>query len=127
MTDENFSRAARLTDIESAFPLAVTLDDGTRLCLVRDGDAAFAVLDRCPHRDFALSSGDVVDACILECPWHGARFDVRTGAVVQGPATDALETFAVRVVDGEVYVGPRHAVARTNQPGDSVDLNGELA
>ena len=106
MTDGSFRRAARLADIDAGFPLAVTLDDGSRLCLVRDGDQAYAVLDRCPHRDFALSSGDVVDACILECPWHGARFDVRTGDVVQGPATDPLETFAVRVVNGDVFVGP---------------------
>ena len=106
MTAAPFRRAARLADIDVAFPLAVTLDDGSRLCLVRDGDDAYAVLDRCPHRDFALSSGDVVDACILECPWHGARFDVRTGEVVQGPATDPLETFSVRVVNGDVFVGP---------------------
>ena len=113
MTAHGFERVARLSDIEAHFPLAVTLGDGTRLCLVRDGEQAYAVLDRCPHRDFALSSGDVVAPCILECPWHGARFDVRTGSVVQGPATDALERFAVRVVDGEVWIGAQAPDSRT--------------
>ncbi len=106
MTDA-FVFVSRLADIEDGFPLAATLANGTRLCVVRDGNDAYAVLDRCPHRDFALSSGDVVAPRILECPWHGAQFDVRTGAVVQGPATDPLETFLVRVLDGDVFVGPR--------------------
>ena len=97
-------RLAALRDVESGVPLGVQLEDGRRLCLVRDGDAVFAVDDRCPHRDFALSGGDVIAPCILECPWHGAQFDVRTGAVLQGPATDALTTHAVRVSDGDIYL-----------------------
>ncbi len=107
--DVTYQRAARLGDVEAGIPLAATLDDGTRLCLVREGDEVFAVLDRCSHRDFALSGGDVVAPCTLECPWHGARFDVRTGNVLQGPATDPLPTFDVRVENGEVFVGPQRS------------------
>lgn len=104
-----FVRAAHVDDVESAFPLGVVLADGRRVCLVRDGETVHAVEDRCPHRDFALSGGDLVSPCVLECPWHGARFDVRTGAVLQGPATDAITTFDVRVTDGIVLVGPRRS------------------
>ena len=87
-------------------PTGVTLGDGTRVCLVRDGDSVHAVLDRCTHRDFLLSGGDVVRPCVLECPWHGARFDVRTGAALNGPATEPLVVFPVRVMDGTILVGP---------------------
>ena len=99
-----FELVAALADIEESFPLAATLSDGLRVCLVRDGDAAYAFVDRCPHRDFPLSGGDVISRCVIECPWHGARFDVRTGDVLQGPATDALQRLDVRVEDGKVYV-----------------------
>ena len=99
-------RAARLSDVEAGLPHGVALPDGTRVCLVRDGDQVYAVADRCPHRDFALSGGDMVEPCVLECPWHGARFDVRSGRMLQGPATDDLTTYAVRVVGDEVFVGP---------------------
>lgn len=101
-----YQRAARLSEIQSGLPMGVTLPDGTRVCLVRDGERVYAMADRCPHRDFALSSGDMVAPCILECPWHGARFDVRTGRVLQGPATDDLTRLSVRLGGDEVFVGP---------------------
>jgi nitrite reductase/ring-hydroxylating ferredoxin subunit len=51
----------------------------------------------------------VVAPGVLECPWHGARFDVRTGGCLAGPATDAIATWPVTVADGRVYVGERRA------------------
>ncbi len=101
---DSLQRAALVSEIEEGLPLAVTLADGARICLVRDGDAVYAMADRCPHRDFALSGGDVVEPCVIECPWHGARFDVRTGEVLQGPSTDPLWTYPVQIVDGSVWV-----------------------
>lgn len=104
-----FVHVAHVSEVEAGFPLGVVLEDGRRLCIVRHGDAFYAVDDRCPHRDFALSGGDVVGPCVLECPWHGAQFDVRTGEVLQGPATDPIATYVVRVEQGEIHVGPRQS------------------
>ena len=104
MTTAGYVRVAHVRDVEPGLPLGVILEDGRRLCLVRDGHDIHAVDDRCPHRDFALSGGDVVAPCVIECPWHGARFDVRTGTVLQGPATDAIAVHPVKVVDGEIFV-----------------------
>lgn len=106
---------ARLAEVVAGYPLAVTLADGTAVCLVRDGDAVYAVEDRCPHRDFPLSGGDVVSPCVLECSWHGARFDARTGACLAGPATDAIATWPVTVVDGMVCLGARRAPVVTER------------
>jgi 3-phenylpropionate/trans-cinnamate dioxygenase ferredoxin subunit len=102
-----FRRAAQVSDLESGTPHAVTMGDGEPLCLVREGDQVYALVDRCPHRDFALSGGDLVGPHVLECPWHGARFDCRTGKVLQGPAIEPVTTYAVRVIAGEIFVGPR--------------------
>jgi len=104
---DGFVRAAALQDIDTGLPLGVVMSDGRRVCLVRNGNEVHAVDDRCPHRDFAISGGDLVEPCVLECPWHGARFDVRTGAVLSGPSTDDLGTYPVQVTDGAVFVGPR--------------------
>ena len=100
-----WERVARVEDVPTDVPLAVTLVDGRRLCLVRVHEEVFAVEDRCPHRDFPLSGGDVVDGC-LECPWHGARFDVRTGQCMSGPSEgDAVTVYPVLQVNGNVLVG----------------------
>ena len=103
-------RAARVSEVLTGLPLPVTLPDGQRLCLVKDGERIYAVADRCSHKDFALSGGDLVGPCVLECPWHGARFDVRNGQALSGPATEPLATYSVRVVGEEVFVGGRRSV-----------------
>ncbi len=99
-------RVARLAEMSDGLPLGVVLEDGRRVCLVRDGDMVYAIEDKCSHRDFAISGGDVVRPCVIECPWHGARFDARTGAVLTGPATDDLPTYVVRIDGAAVFVGP---------------------
>jgi 3-phenylpropionate/trans-cinnamate dioxygenase ferredoxin component len=99
-----YEYVAMLMDIDESMPFAAQLSNGSRICLVRDDQAVHAFFDRCPHRDFALSGGDLVEPCVIECPWHGARFDVRTGDVLQGPATDPLFRLQVQVEDHRVYV-----------------------
>lgn len=100
-----WERVANVHDVPTDYPLAITMANGRRLCLVRVHDEVFAVEDRCPHRDFPLSGGDVQDGC-LECPFHGARFDVRTGQCISGPSEgDSVTVFAVMQVNGVVLVG----------------------
>ena len=69
----------------------------------RIGEQLFAIEDRCSHDDGPLCEGDRDGFCI-ECPRHGATFDVRTGDVLSLPATEGVDTFPVTVRDGEVFV-----------------------
>jgi nitrite reductase/ring-hydroxylating ferredoxin subunit len=55
---------------------------------------------KCTHRQGPLSEGKL-DGSTLTCPWHGAQFNVCTGAVLRGPAADPLETYRV-IVEGEI-------------------------
>jgi len=71
------------------------------LCNV-DGDV-YAVADVCTHDRGSLGEGRLRGSTI-ECPRHGARFDVRDGSVVAPPAVRALPTFSVRIVEGRVEV-----------------------
>jgi 3-phenylpropionate/trans-cinnamate dioxygenase ferredoxin subunit len=63
----------------------------------------YAVGDVCTHDRGPLGAGRLRGAAI-ECPRHGARFDVRDGSVVAPPAVRPLPTFPVRIVDGQVEV-----------------------
>lgn len=63
----------------------------------------YCIADLCTHDGGPLEDGEVVD-CQIECPRHGARFDIRTGAVTRLPATDPIPVFAVKVEDGIIFV-----------------------
>lgn len=96
---------AAAADVPDGELLGVTLPDGTPVCLYnRDGEIG-AVGDVCTHAEFALSDGVLRPDGTIECVWHGARFDCRTGAVRRHPATEPLPVFNVRVERGRVLVG----------------------
>lgn len=66
----------------------------------------FAIEDRCTHDDGPLAEGEF-DGCEIACPRHGARFDVRTGAVVSAPAFVPVPTYAVKVEGDDVMVATK--------------------
>ncbi len=63
----------------------------------------YATQDLCTHEHAYLSDGVVVD-CIIECPFHQGRFDVRTGKAMGAPVIVPLKTYPVKTVDGRIYV-----------------------
>jgi 3-phenylpropionate/trans-cinnamate dioxygenase ferredoxin component len=63
----------------------------------------YAIEDRCSHDDGPLCEGGREGFCVI-CPRHGAKFDLRTGAVLSLPATEDVESFPVVVRDGEAFV-----------------------
>ena len=63
----------------------------------------FAIEDVCTHDGGELTGGEIEDGCIA-CPRHGARFDIRTGAVLSPPAYEDVLTFPVRVDQGRIQV-----------------------
>ena len=77
--------------------------DGRDVALFRIGDDYYAIDDVCTHDGGPLADGELFGTCI-ECPRHGARFDVRTGAVVRLPAVVPVPAHAVEVRDDGIYV-----------------------
>ena len=63
------------------------------------GGSFCATQAKCTHRQGPLSEGKL-DGSTVTCPWHGAQFNVCTGAVLRGPATQSLKTYRV-TVEGE--------------------------
>ena len=73
----------------------------------------YAIDNVCPHAGGPLSMGMRGGACgdIIECPWHGWRFNVRTGESPDLPG-ERVGTFPVRVVDDAIEVAVEGASAR---------------
>lgn len=99
---DGWTRVASATDVPTGGLKAVQVQDERVVLANVDGDF-YALQDRCSHQDFPLSSGEL-DRCELECPFHGATFDVRTGRATRLPAVRPVRTYDTEVVDGDVYL-----------------------
>ena len=78
-------RLVALADLPPSGVVEVeTAEHGTLAVGVLDDGTPFAVSNVCRHQFAKLGQGQVRDGC-LECPWHRARYDVTTGAMVSGP------------------------------------------
>jgi len=79
----------------------VTLD-GTAVLLARDQSGQLcAIANTCSHLGGPLDKGSR-EGDVVTCPWHGSRFDLRSGRVLEGPAVFAQPCYEVRVHDGEI-------------------------
>jgi nitrite reductase/ring-hydroxylating ferredoxin subunit len=77
--------------------------EGERVLLANVDGMYYALEDVCGHQRVALSRG-LLEGHEVECPLHFARFDVRTGELINGPISDDVRTYDVRVEDDTVYV-----------------------
>ncbi|TVR59928.1 MAG: non-heme iron oxygenase ferredoxin subunit [Spirochaetaceae bacterium] len=73
------------------------------VALFKLDDGVYALDNSCSHEYSPLCEGMIVDGDVY-CPKHGSRFDVRTGAVKDYPATRPVASYPVKVEDGVVYV-----------------------
>jgi nitrite reductase/ring-hydroxylating ferredoxin subunit/uncharacterized membrane protein len=79
---------------------------GVAVVLARRGGEIYALADTCAHLGGPLSEGELDDTSI-RCPWHGSRFGLTDGRVLEGPSTFTQPSFETRVRDGRIEVRPR--------------------
>lgn len=77
--------------------------DGSPVAVFNLGGEYHAIEDTCTHDGGALTGG-ALDGEQIVCPRHGARFSIRTGAVLAPPAYEPVATFPVRIENGMVQV-----------------------
>ena len=79
------------------------LPDGGSVAVCNADGKLYAVEDVCTHDGGPLGEG-FLEGCAIECPRHGAQFDIRTGEVLRAPAYLPIGTFPVRVEDGRIEI-----------------------
>ena len=77
--------------------------DGRAIALFNVDGTFYAIDDVCTHDGGPLAEGDL-DGCAIQCPRHGARFDVRTGKPLCMPAFEPVATHQVEVRGDEIFV-----------------------
>jgi len=102
-----FEPVASIAELAEGTILQRVRSTGDAICLVRHNGRISALSDICTHQHFSMSQGDLLEDGTLQCAWHGARYDCRTGEVKQVPATSPLPVFRVRLEGETILVGPR--------------------
>lgn len=113
--------ASRLIGIDELGERGVAVVEGTphgTLAVGVSGGEPFAVSNKCRHLFASLGEGHVENGC-LECPWHGARYEVSTGKMIRGPqgafkpisgvvkntmGARSLKTYPVESRDGAIWL-----------------------
>src|SRR5437867_3364610 len=75
--------------------------EGQSIAVFNVDGTFYAIDDTCPHSGGPLSQGQVEGAKVT-CPWHAADFDLRTGAVLCGPAFEGVKSYKVLVEGNEI-------------------------
>jgi nitrite reductase/ring-hydroxylating ferredoxin subunit len=76
---------------------------GQSIALFNVQGSFHAIENTCPHRGGPLGEGDLEGESVA-CPWHGANFNVKTGAVLSPPAKTGVRSFPVTVTGQDVFI-----------------------
>lgn len=94
----NYVKVAKVGDLEPGERLLIDFEDVT-VALFNIADQYYCIEDLCTHDGGPVAEGELDDH-VIECPRHGALFDVRDGSVLSMPAVIPVPTYEV-VVDGD--------------------------
>jgi 3-phenylpropionate/trans-cinnamate dioxygenase ferredoxin subunit len=98
----DFVKVAKAGDVPAG-QVRICHVDGRQIALCHVDGEFYAIDDVCTHDDGPLGEGEL-DGYEIECPRHGARFDVKTGRALTLPAVMPVRAYAVRVEGDDVEV-----------------------
>jgi 3-phenylpropionate/trans-cinnamate dioxygenase ferredoxin subunit len=101
----DFVAVAKTSEIEEGVVKVVRVGD-MPIGLTKVEGELFAFADVCTHDDGPVAEGEL-DEYTIECPRHGAKFDIRSGKVKQLPAVVPIPIYAVKVEGGVVLVSKK--------------------
>ncbi len=117
MSETAWEQVANVDEFAGTDRVSVIIDDLPAL-IVKLEDQYFAIEDVCTHDGQPLTDGPIVENSI-ECPRHGARFDLKSGAALCMPATQPVQTFDVEVRDGAIFARPSNGDSSPSAPESS--------
>src|SRR3989338_7282997 len=91
-------RLARLSELADGTVRSFAAGEFLKVALARVGSRVYAFEDRCTHDDGELASGSLCGETQIECPRHGARFDMASGKAVRMPAVIGIQVYPVEII-----------------------------
>jgi nitrite reductase/ring-hydroxylating ferredoxin subunit/uncharacterized membrane protein len=102
---DDFAIALPEAELRESIPQRVEVR-GIPVVLIRRGERIHALANSCAHLGGPLSDGQLDDVAI-RCPWHGSRFGLDDGALLEGPSTFPQPCFDVRIRAGQIEIRAR--------------------
>jgi len=102
MAESGFQKVAEPDELPPGGKKVVLIDERA-VAVFNVGGSYYAIDDVCTHDGGPLAEGKL-EGHVIECPRHGAKFDVRTGKVLCMPAVAPVRAHEVRVEEDGVYV-----------------------
>ena len=97
---EGFVKVAESKDIAPSTMKAVDVA-GEKVCIINIEGNYYAIGNVCTHVGGPLDEG-TLEGYEVECPWHGSKFDVRTGEPTKPPARQAVSKYEVKIQDNNI-------------------------
>jgi len=91
-----YVRVCCTDEISEGEPRCFELPDGNRIAVFRLGDDFYATSDKCTHGNASLSDG-WQEKDVIECPFHGGSFNIKTGKAVNFPCIEPVRTYDVKL------------------------------
>jgi nitrite reductase/ring-hydroxylating ferredoxin subunit len=103
---EDFVRVADIKDIQSSTMKAVEVA-GEKISVANVEGKYYAIGNVCTHVGGPLAEG-TLEGYEVECPWHGSKFDVRSGEPTRPPAKRPEPTYEVKVEGNNLLIRKQH-------------------
>ncbi len=103
MSELAYHEVAKTGDLDEDEMMKVSAA-GKEIALYNLGGEFYATDDICTHAYASLSEG-YMEGDRVECPLHGAYFEIKTGKAATPPASGDLATYPVKIEDDAVLVG----------------------
>jgi 3-phenylpropionate/trans-cinnamate dioxygenase ferredoxin component len=97
-----FEKVAEVSEVPQGTTKIVKVGNA-ELFVANVGGSFYALPNKCTHLGGPLGRGKLTGN-VIQCPWHGSKFDVKTGAVIGGPAQKPEPTFEVKIEGSSIWV-----------------------
>lgn len=104
-------RVASTADLKPGSVIQVEIDEEPIALAQTDDGEYLATTDVCSHEYVLLHDG-FLEGPEIECPQHGSKFDMRTGQVINLPATQPIDVYEVKSEGGDIYLRGPHPGAK---------------
>jgi 3-phenylpropionate/trans-cinnamate dioxygenase ferredoxin subunit len=105
MVTNTWLEIADINELENTNRIKKRISDDLEVLIIKIGNSIFCVENRCSHDEKALYDGNIYEQeKIIECAYHGARFDLETGRALRMPAVTPINIFKTKIENNKIYI-----------------------